>query len=158
LAICLLTSLAVGFPSIAWYRRTKEKEYADQRIRFLAHHDALTGLANRSLFTERIEEAFNRLSQHGEAFTIILVDLDQFKSVNDSMGHPIGDALLEAAARRLRSCVRPADLVARLGGDEFAILQAVRENQNVAAIAMAKRIGEVVACLITSSNERSLLG
>ncbi|WP_433615227.1 diguanylate cyclase domain-containing protein [Dactylosporangium sp. CA-139114] len=85
------------------------------RLRHEATHDALTGLANRALFAERIAAAGGRAS-------VLIIDLDGFKAVNDTYGHHAGDALLRAVADRLRQCVRPADTVARLGGDEFAVL------------------------------------
>ncbi|MET0707048.1 MAG: EAL domain-containing protein [Tardiphaga sp.] len=121
-ALCLLTGLSFGVPTIAWYRRTKEKQIADRRIRFLAHHDALTGLPNRVFFGERLAQALTR-TQHGEIIAMHLLDLDRFKMVNDTMGHPAGDKLLQMAADRLRAAVRGTDTIARMGGDEFAILQ-----------------------------------
>jgi diguanylate cyclase (GGDEF)-like protein len=145
IALCLLAGIAAGIPSIAWYRRTNEKKRAEKRIHFLALHDALTGLANRALFGEKVNEALARLEQVRETFSILLLDLDRFKSVNDSLGHPVGDALLKAVANRLQSCVRGTDLVARLGGDEFAILQIGAERQGAAAAALADRIQETIA-------------
>ena len=121
-ALCLLTGLSFGVPTIAWYRRTKEKQIADRRIRFLAHHDALTGLPNRVFFGERLAQALTR-TQHGEIKAMHLLDLDRFKMVNDTLGHPAGDKLLQKAADRLRAVVRGTDTIARMGGDEFAILQ-----------------------------------
>jgi diguanylate cyclase (GGDEF)-like protein len=88
------------------------------RLRHQAHHDALTGLANRSLLEERLRDAVAR----GEHVAVLLLDLDEFKSINDSLGHASGDALLSIVARRLRGRLRAEDTVARLGGDEFAIL------------------------------------
>jgi diguanylate cyclase (GGDEF)-like protein len=96
---------------------TAQKE-AVQRLAFLAQHDSLTGLANRSLLGERIDMAIGE----GAEFAVMLVDLDQFKPVNDALGHATGDALLREVAARLRSLVRDGDTAARLGGDEFAIL------------------------------------
>jgi len=92
-----------------------------ERLHHAAFHDTLTDLANRSLFRERVEQA---LSAHTaeDLVAVLFVDLDDFKGVNDGLGHPAGDALLKATARRLLSCVRSGDTVARLGGDEFAIL------------------------------------
>jgi diguanylate cyclase (GGDEF)-like protein len=121
-ALCLLTGVSFAVPTIAWYRRTKEKQIADRRIRFLAHHDALTGLPNRVFFGERLAQALTR-TQHGEIKAMHLLDLDRFKMVNDTLGHPAGDKLLQKAADRLRAVVRGTDTIARMGGDEFAILQ-----------------------------------
>jgi diguanylate cyclase (GGDEF)-like protein len=106
----------------------------------LARHDALTGLANRSLFTEKASAALARMRRHGEAFSVLMLDLDRFKSVNDSFGHPAGDALLREIARRLLNATREVDCVARLGGDEFAVLQAPCEDQKAGAIALSERI------------------
>ncbi|QRM33532.1 bifunctional diguanylate cyclase/phosphodiesterase [Microvirga sp. VF16] len=90
-----------------------------------ARHDALTGLANRVLFHERLETHLGRWRQEGLRFAVLCLDLDRFKSVNDTLGHEIGDALLKIVADRLRNCLRDSDTVARLGGDEFAILQEI---------------------------------
>jgi len=95
---------------------------ADAKIAFLARHDVLTGLANRSLFQDRLEQALAQ-AERGKGFAVLCLDLDRFKAVNDTLGHPVGDSLLRAVAGRLRDAVRESDTVARLGGDEFAILQ-----------------------------------
>ncbi|UHC19527.1 EAL domain-containing protein [Methylobacterium currus] len=102
----------------------------------VARLDPLTGLPNRLLLRERLTEALARLQRTGDAFALLLIDLDRFKPVNDTLGHPIGDALLEKVADRLRSTVRPTDTVARVGGDEFVILQnGVREAADTQALA-----------------------
>jgi diguanylate cyclase (GGDEF)-like protein/PAS domain S-box-containing protein len=100
---------------------TRRKE-AEELLRHKAHHDALTDLPNRLLFNDRLQAGFNQAKRYHRNIALLMVDLDFFKEVNDSMGHPAGDQLLVEAARRLVSCVRESDTVARLGGDEFAIL------------------------------------
>jgi diguanylate cyclase (GGDEF)-like protein len=99
-----------------------DRKQSEDRIAYLAHYDALTGLPNRVLFQDRLEQEFNRV-QRGEQIALLYIDIDEFKSVNDSLGHPVGDELLKAIALRLRRCIREIDLIARLGGDEFAIVQ-----------------------------------
>jgi diguanylate cyclase (GGDEF)-like protein len=94
----------------------------EARISYMAHHDALTGLANRSYFTETIEGARTRFNSKGRPFGLLMLDLDRFKTINDSMGHAAGDTLLKEVARRLKTLVTEHDVVARLGGDEFAII------------------------------------
>ncbi len=117
-----------------------ERARADERVRYMAHHDLLTGLPNRALFLERTEAAGARLRQHGETFAVFMLDLDRFKDVNDSLGHPAGDALLKDTARRLKSVLREGEVLARLGGDEFAILQPIAADGRREAAALAERI------------------
>jgi diguanylate cyclase (GGDEF)-like protein len=121
--LCLLTTISFSFPAIAWYRRTKEKQQADRRIRFLAHHDALTGLNNRARFTERLDSMLTTLLSVGGGVALHFLDLDRFKDINDSFGHDGGDFLLTTVAERLRASTRPDDIIARLGGDEFIVVQ-----------------------------------
>jgi diguanylate cyclase (GGDEF)-like protein/PAS domain S-box-containing protein len=97
-------------------RRTAEK------IAHLAHYDALTDLPNRVLFREQIERELHK-AVAGERFALLYIDIDEFKGINDSLGHHVGDELLKAVAARIRACIKPADLIARLGGDEFAVIQ-----------------------------------
>jgi len=99
-----------------------EKRRTDEKIEWLAHHDALTGVANRFHFRETFETALKKLGK-GQSLALHWLDLDEFKEVNDTYGHPIGDALLKAVAERVRASIRKSDFVARLGGDEFAIIQ-----------------------------------
>jgi len=115
---------------------------AEEKIKHLAHYDALTDLPNRVTFYERMETALSR-QRRSEFVAVLSLDLDRFKSVNDTLGHPIGDLLLQAAADRMRSCVRSEDLVARLGGDEFAIVQ-VSSTPTSDVSALAARLIEVV--------------
>src|SRR6202790_2940499 len=122
-SLCLLSGLSFGVPAIALYRRTKEKQRGERRIRFLAHHDALTGLANRARLIERLDEAFETLPVRGGSFAIHFIDIDSFKEINDSLGHDGGDFVLKTVAERLRAATRPGDVVARLGGDEFVVIQ-----------------------------------
>jgi len=122
-----------------------ERSRADERVRFMAHHDLLTGLPNRALFLERTDSAAERLRQRGEMFAVFLLDLDRFKDVNDSLGHPAGDALLKSTAQRLRSVLNEAEVLARLGGDEFAILQPIAAQAHAEATALAERIFKAIS-------------
>ncbi len=128
---------------VATYEDITERRRADARISFMAHHDALTSLPNRVLFREKMEQALEGLHKGGPGFAVFCLDLDHFKDVNDTLGHNIGDMLLEVVAQRLRVCVRGSDVVARLGGDEFAILQ-VGSEQPEAAASLSRRLSEVV--------------
>ena len=101
-----------------------EKRLANERIIRLARYDVVTELPNRSSFHEEIDRVLSDARVSGQSAALLCLDLDQFKSVNDTLGHPVGDALLKLVGQRIRSCVRSRDIVARLGGDEFAILQA----------------------------------
>jgi diguanylate cyclase (GGDEF)-like protein/PAS domain S-box-containing protein len=98
-----------------------ERRRADEKIAHLAHYDALTDLPNRVLFRERIERELTRAAQ-GKPFALLYIDIDEFKAINDSLGHHVGDEMLKTVARRIRACVKDSDLVARLGGDEFAVI------------------------------------
>ncbi len=100
-----------------------DRKQAEARIAYMAHHDALTDLPNRILFHERLAELLGKVRRDGESLAVHCLDLDHFKSVNDTLGHPIGDELLQAVAQRLGTCLRDSDMVARLGGDEFAVVQ-----------------------------------
>ncbi|WP_213772143.1 EAL domain-containing protein [Bradyrhizobium sp. dw_78] len=99
-----------------------ERRRAERQIAHLAHYDALTDLPNRALFREQLERELERV-RRGERLAMFYIDIDEFKSINDSLGHPVGDELLKEVASRLRNCIRETDFVARLGGDEFAIVQ-----------------------------------
>jgi diguanylate cyclase (GGDEF)-like protein/PAS domain S-box-containing protein len=104
-------------------RDITEQKIAQEQLIYEALHDALTGLSNRNLFLERVENALQRSNRHPESrFAVLFIDLDRFKAINDSLGHQVGDQLICATARRLESIVRTTDTIARLGGDEFVIL------------------------------------
>jgi diguanylate cyclase (GGDEF)-like protein len=119
-----------------------ERLLAEEKIKFLAHYDALTNLLNRAAFYEQMELVLERL-RRSDSIAIISLDLDKFKAVNDTLGHPIGDLLSQTAAERMQSCVRGEDIVARLGGDEFAIVQ-VPSEQSSNVTALATRLIEVL--------------
>ncbi len=121
-----------------------ERKRAEHRIAYLAHHDGLTGLANRTALLQKIEEAGARWRELGEPFSVLLLDLDRFKQVNDSLGHLAGDRLLTEVAARLKTVLRETDVLARLGGDEFAIIQAGNAEPREAAAALAGRIIEAI--------------
>jgi len=123
ISLCALTALAFGIPAMAWYRRTKEKQRADEEILFLAKHDGMTGLVNRGYLTERLGEALANAWAVEGCLAVHHIDLDRFKEVNDTLGHHGGDTLIKLMAERLRATAGSADIVARLGGDEFAIVQ-----------------------------------
>jgi diguanylate cyclase (GGDEF)-like protein/PAS domain S-box-containing protein len=119
-----------------------ERRRAERQIAHLAHYDALTDLPNRVLFREQLERELERIKR-GEQLAMLYIDIDEFKSVNDSLGHPVGDELLKAVAARLRNCVRDMDFVARLGGDEFAIVQTGIKSPSD-AMELVKRIYDAI--------------
>ena len=107
-----------------------------RRLEFLAHHDTLTGLPNRAMFADRAREAVAHARRHDKTAAFLFLDMDNFKQVNDSLGHEVGDGLLKVMAARLRASVRGDDFVARIGGDEFCVLlQDIAEPREAAAVA-----------------------
>lgn len=107
---------------VALYSDITEKKRSDETIWKQANFDMLTGLPNRPMFRDRLEQAVRKSIRSGTRVALFLIDLDRFKEVNDTLGHALGDALLRQAARRLVACVRQSDAVARLGGDEFTVV------------------------------------
>ncbi|MDR3436163.1 EAL domain-containing protein [Telmatospirillum sp.] len=124
---------------VAVSRDITERKQADARIEFLAHHDPLTNLPNRLLGKDRLELAVARAERSGTKAALLFLDLDQFKKVNDSLGHSVGDALLQAVSTRLQGCLRESDTLSRQGGDEFLIL--IEELHDVEA---ASRVAEAL--------------
>jgi diguanylate cyclase (GGDEF)-like protein len=118
-----------------------ERKRAEERLTYLAQYDHLTGLVNRTLFRDRLIQAMARSKRLQQPLGLMLLDLDRFKAVNDTMGHDVGDQLLKAVAGRLQDCVREVDTVARMGGDEFTIiLEGLSCEQDISIV--ARRITE----------------
>jgi len=120
-----------------------EQKKTEDKIAYMAHHDALTGLPNRMFLREELSRHLAAIKRGG-AVAVLCLDLDEFKQVNDTLGHPVGDSLLRAVTERLRECVGEHDVVARLGGDEFAVIQTAAD-QPTGATALAQRLVECIA-------------
>ena len=127
---------------IATHEDISDRQRAEERIVHMARHDALTDLPNRTMFRERLEYELKRIKR-GDALAVLCLDLDHFKSVNDTLGHPVGDELLKVVAERLRRCIREPDTIARLGGDEFAIIM-TSMHAPTDPVVLAKRIREAI--------------
>lgn len=134
----VISTIHAPLPDGGWVGTHEDvtlREQAAEKIAYAAHHDTLTGLANRTLFNSKIEDALISTRRQSSKNVLMLIDLDNFKPVNDTYGHDVGDALLKQVAQRLNECVRSTDLVARLGGDEFGILLADPGNGKTTEIA-----------------------
>ena len=140
--VVLVTHKAMPDGWLETYEDATERHRADVRMAHMARHDALTDLPNRVLFRENLEHALP-FARRGQLLALHYLDLDQFKAVNDTLGHPIGDALLQAVAQRLRDGLRDTDTVARLGGDEFAIVQTMIDSPH-AATGLADRLIKLI--------------
>jgi diguanylate cyclase (GGDEF)-like protein len=137
--ICVTRQPMAGGGWVATHLDVTEQRRSEAKITYMAQHDALTDLPNRILLGERLEHALTITRRGGPRLAVLMLDLDRFKEVNDTLGHPAGDALLQAVAARLRGCVRENALIARLGGDEFAVIEYVT-NPAAEASALAERI------------------
>lgn len=126
-----------------------ERKNAQAKMEFMAHHDALTGLPNRVQLVERLEHELRRAERHGYFGAVLFIDLDQFKTINDSLGHPVGDRVLEVVASRLQQSVREEDLVARLSGDEFVVVLTVLDQNIETAALRAGEISEKIRSIIS---------
>ncbi len=141
---------------VATFEDITERLVAEAKIKYLAQHDVLTDLPNRVAFYEQMHEVLEKL-RRDESVAVLSLDLDHFKSVNDTLGHPVGDKLLQIAAERMRSCVRDEDVVARLGGDEFAIVQ-VPSVPPASALALATRLIEIVGAPYEFDGRQVIVG
>src|ERR687897_348541 len=128
---------------VVTFRDITKRKALEQQLQHQAFHDPLSGLPNRALFMDRLERAITRANRRGAKIAVLFVDLDNFKVINDSLGHEVGDLLLVAVAERLKTCLRPEDTAARLGGDEFTIL--VEDITSVGEVVqIAERIAEIL--------------
>ena len=142
---------------VATFEDITEWEQAQAQISHMARHDALTNLPNRTLFREELEQALSMVKP-ADQLAVLCLDLDHFKKINDTLGHPIGDALLSQVAARLRQCVGPNDTVARLGGDEFAVVQFCRGCDPSAVSALASHIVEALAAPYEINGHQLMIG
>jgi diguanylate cyclase (GGDEF)-like protein len=141
IAITTFLAIYLGLAS----RNSRQLAVANRRVLELAQTDILTGIPNRAFLLEQLDQVNSHGRWSREAFSILMVDLDRFKNVNDSLGHAAGDALLQQVAHRLKSTLRGTDVLARFGGDEFAIIQAGCDDQRAGSINLAARIAKLIA-------------
>jgi diguanylate cyclase (GGDEF)-like protein len=144
LIVGLLLTLSLSTYLMLASRNSRRLSLANRQVLELAQTDILTGLPNRAFFLTRLDEMNSQLSVRDLPFSILMLDLDRFKNVNDSLGHGAGDALLRQVARRLKSTVRAGDVLARLGGDEFAVIQEAGADQRACSTELAARIAKLL--------------
>jgi diguanylate cyclase (GGDEF)-like protein len=142
---------------VATFEDITEWQAAQDQISHMARHDALTNLPNRTLFREQLEKAL-RLAKRTDQLAVLCLDLDHFKDINDSLGHPVGDVLLKEVARRLAGCITEHDTVARLGGDEFAIVQFCSDCDPSAVAALASHVVEQVSAPYEVAGHQLVIG
>ncbi|NOJ46738.1 sensor domain-containing protein [Bradyrhizobium archetypum] len=141
---------------VATHEDITEQRQSEVKIEYMAHHDALTDLANRVLLNDRLEQALGRVHDD-EMVAVHHLDLDQFKAVNDTFGHPSGDRLLRTVAERLRSLVAEADTIARMGGDEFVIVQAAIADP-AEATSLAQRVIDALSEPYDIDDQQAVIG
>ena len=142
---------------VATYEDITEWRNAQAQIAHMARHDPLTDLPNRTMFGEAMEQALRRVARNHQV-AVLCLDLDHFKDVNDSLGHPIGDDLLKAVGQRIDECIRETDTLARLGGDEFAVLQVETHDQPPDPAALASRLVDVLSVPYEISGHQVVIG
>ncbi len=149
--------LLAGLGCMHWLQRMHDQRQAEERVRYLAKHDVLSGALNRASFREALDAAIWRQQESGEGFAVLCLDLDRFKEVNDSLGHAAGDEVLRQVTQRLRDLVRHGDELARLGGDEFAVLQHGVSDAS-AVTTLAQKVVDVLAAPYEIAGRRLLVG
>ncbi|MDY6982313.1 MAG: EAL domain-containing protein, partial [Pseudomonadota bacterium] len=139
--------------AVAFMRDISERKLSETYIQHLARHDALTGLFNRRVFVDALNHEIGRADRDGTPFAVLYLDLDHFKDINDTLGHPVGDLVLKEVAARLLAVARETDTVARFGGDEFAVLQAGLEDPADAAVFAERMLASIAAPFFIDGNE-----
>ena len=142
---------------VATFEDITEWRKAEEKISHMARHDPLTDLPNRTLFHEQMERALRRTRRDGQ-IAVLCLDLDHFKDINDTLGHPTGDHLLKAVAERLGQAIRETDTLARLGGDEFAIVQVEANDQPAQSAALASRLVDVISAPYDINGHHVVIG
>jgi diguanylate cyclase (GGDEF)-like protein len=147
-----------GGGAVVIFEDVTEHKKAEERAQFLATHDDLTGLPNRWMFAEAVNDAVKAGHRYGHLFAVMFMDLDRFKNINDTLGHAAGDVLLIETAKRLKECVRRSDVIARIGGDEFVILLRELSDQSQVARIAQKILTAVVEPLAIHGHECRITG
>lgn len=140
----------------AFNNMRKQVHHRQMALEFQAMHDSLTGLPNRALLQDRLEQAIYQAERNESGMSLLLLDLDRFKDINDTLGHPVGDVVLRKVARRLEECLRATDTVARLGGDEFAIITGYSDRSHIESF--ISRVVKNVERVITIKDQKLYIG
>jgi diguanylate cyclase (GGDEF)-like protein len=131
----------------------QERKRSEERIQYLAYHDGLTSLPNRIFFSELLKHGISLAHRQKKGLAVLFIDLDRFKYINDTLGHAVGDALLQEVARRLKACLRESDTVARLGGDEFVVLLEEMDDQKQISVVAQKILSTLVKPFVNLGQE-----